>query len=385
MDPPDSILNGQKAAVPSTSGMSAANAQATLEGAGFSVLKKNVYDPVKPAGAYIGASCDGLVGGTCYLLLLPGPEAAGPVRRAHGLVVIGRLAAAVGAFGVGCFGYGVLVERNAFTLRRFTAPVLPAGERPMRVLHISDMHLSTDRRNLVRWVDSLAGLRPDLVVTTGDNLSQPEALPMVFEAYERLFAYPGVFVFGSNDYFAPNPVNPLKYLGIGGDGHHAAHASCRTSSCAGRWWNGAGTTSRTYASSSRSTGGSSRCAARRTPTWTSTGTRSWPAPPIPPPCSRMGVTHAPYLRLLDAMTADGLDLIMAGHTHGGQVCVPFYGALTTNCDLDAARVKGLSSYTHEGRTSALHVSAGLGTSPHAPYRFACRPEATLLTLVPRTA
>jgi predicted MPP superfamily phosphohydrolase len=78
-----------------------------------------------------------------------------------------------------------------------------------------------------------------------------------------------------------------------------------------------------------------------------------------------------------------VDLIMAGHTHGGQVCVPFYGALTTNCDLDAARAKGLSSHTYGGHTSALHVSAGLGTSPYAPYRFACRPEASLLTLVPR--
>ena len=96
----------------------------------------------------------------------------------------------------------------------------------------------------------------------------------------------------------------------------------------------------------------------------------------------IGVTHAPYLRLLDAMTADGMDLIFAGHTHGGQVCVPGYGALITNCDLDPARVKGLSTHTAGGHTAHLHVSAGVGTSPFAPYRFACRPEVTLLTLRP---
>jgi predicted MPP superfamily phosphohydrolase len=84
--------------------------------------------------------------------------------------------------------------------------------------------------------------------------------------------------------------------------------------------------------------------------------------------------------MIDAMAADGHDLIVAGHTHGGQVCVPFYGALVTNCDLDTARVKGLSQHTANDRTSWLHVSAGLGTSPYAPVRFACRPEATLLTL-----
>jgi predicted MPP superfamily phosphohydrolase len=97
----------------------------------------------------------------------------------------------------------------------------------------------------------------------------------------------------------------------------------------------------------------------------------------------IGVTHAPYRRVIDAMTYDGHDLIVAGHTHGGQVCVPGYGALVTNCDLDVGRAKGLSTNTVGGRTSWLHVSAGLGTSPYAPIRFACPPEATLLTLTAR--
>ena len=71
--------------------------------------------------------------------------------------------------------------------------------------------------------------------------------------------------------------------------------------------------------------------------------------------------------------------MLAGHTHGGQLRIPGYGALVTNCDLDAARVKGLSRYGN----AYLHVSAGLGPSPYARIRVACRPEATLLTLVPR--
>jgi hypothetical protein len=94
----------------------------------------------------------------------------------------------------------------------------------------------------------------------------------------------------------------------------------------------------------------------------------------------LAVTHAPYLRVLDPMAADGADLIVAGHTHGGQLRVPGYGALVTNCDLDTQRARGLSSHGD----SALHVSAGLGTSPYAPFRFACPPEATLLTLVAPT-
>jgi predicted MPP superfamily phosphohydrolase len=79
------------------------------------------------------------------------------------------------------------------------------------------------------------------------------------------------------------------------------------------------------------------------------------------------------------MAGDGIDLIFAGHTHGGQLCVPGFGALVTNCDLPVSQAKGL----HQRGGAWLHVSAGLGTSPTAPIRFACPPEATLLTLVPR--
>ena len=103
-------------------------------------------------------------------------------------------------------------------------------------------------------------------------------------------------------------------------------------------------------------------------------------PPSPAANLSLGVTHAPYTRVLDRFAADGYQLVMAGHTHGGQLCLPFYGALVTNCDLDRSRAKGASNW---GSETALHVSAGIGASPFAPLRFCCRPEATLLTLVGR--
>jgi predicted MPP superfamily phosphohydrolase len=95
---------------------------------------------------------------------------------------------------------------------------------------------------------------------------------------------------------------------------------------------------------------------------------------------RLGVTHSPEPRVLDPFAADGYDLVMAGHTHGGQLRIPGYGALVTNCELDRTRARGASRW---GAHMWLHVSAGLGTSPYAPVRFACPPEASLLTLVPR--
>jgi predicted MPP superfamily phosphohydrolase len=91
--------------------------------------------------------------------------------------------------------------------------------------------------------------------------------------------------------------------------------------------------------------------------------------------------------VLDQYAEDGYDAVLAGHTHGGQVCLPGGRALTTNCDLEPARASGLHRHPADSRpgdpgSSWLHVSAGIGTSPYAPIRLACRPEATLLTLVP---
>ena len=102
------------------------------------------------------------------------------------------------------------------------------------------------------------------------------------------------------------------------------------------------------------------------------------------------MTHAPYQRVLDSFVGDGAGLVLAGHTHGGQVCVPGYGALTTNCDIDRRRVKGASRWwvgageqlevPEPDDAAWLHVSAGLGHNKYTPVRFACRPEATLITL-----
>jgi predicted MPP superfamily phosphohydrolase len=97
----------------------------------------------------------------------------------------------------------------------------------------------------------------------------------------------------------------------------------------------------------------------------------------------LGVSHAPYLRVLEAMGAAGASMIFAGHTHGGQVCLPIVGALTTNCDLPAKYAKGISAWRFAGRDVILNVVAGLGHSIYAPVRFFCRPEVRLITLEPK--
>ena len=105
--------------------------------------------------------------------------------------------------------------------------------------------------------------------------------------------------------------------------------------------------------------------------------------PRPSDTTVLGVTHAPYQRVLNGFVDLGADAVFGGHTHGGQVCLPGFGALVANCDIPLKQAKGLSTWTQGDRTVPLNVSAGCGHSIYAPVRFACRPEATLLTLTAR--
>lgn len=288
-----------------------------------------------------------------------------------------------------------LVEAEARTVRTHRLAVLPAGSAPLRVLHLSDIHLLPRHRAKRAWLRGLDALEPDLVVNTGDNVSAAASVPLVLDALGPLLARPGVFVPGSNDYYAPKAANPLRYFA--GPSRMDADRPRLPSDVLFGAFRAAGWADLT-----------NRGAALAVPTRAGTtlevlaagtddphlGLDAWAGFPGSAPDDgagrpggdgrfRLGVTHAPYRRVLDAMTADGADLLLAGHTHGGQVCVPFLGALVTNCDLPRRQASGVSTWTAAGRTVPLEVSAGLGTAPSAPVRFACRPEAVVLDLVPR--
>ncbi|NMO03136.1 metallophosphoesterase [Gordonia sp. TBRC 11910] len=285
----------------------------------------------------------------------------------------------VGAAGLATAGlvYSTVIERNAFALRHNTLAVLEPGAAPLRVLHLSDLHMLPRQHLKQAWVSELEALEPDLVVNTGDNLSHPAAVPSVIQALGGLLSRPGLFVFGSNDYFAPKPKNPLKYFKTD---HKRVHGDplpwqdLRAAFTERGWLDATHTIRELEVNGVRiAAAGVDDPHIKRDRYDTVAGR------PNPLAHLRLGLTHSPEPRILDRFAADGYDLVMAGHTHGGQLCLPFYGALVTNCEIDRSRVKGVSNW---GSTMKLHVSAGLGTSPYAPARFCCRPEATLLTLTP---
>ena len=286
-------------------------------------------------------------------------------------------AGTVAAAGAACVGYGILVERDWYRLRRQRVEALEPGQPPLTVLHLSDLHLTPADTRRIAFLERLAGERVDLVVLTGDMLGGPGGLDPVLEALGRFRPRLGaVAVLGSNDYWAPRFRNPLSYfLGPSSRRHRSSGRNPWRELVDGleaRGW--------TVLSNRRDRLGDVELAGMDDPHIRHDDLK---VPVLPdgqvPPRLRLGVVHSPYRRALDAFERNGYGLLLAGHTHGGQVRLPGVGALVTNCDLPRDRVRGLSRWGD----SWLHVSAGLGTSRYAPFRFACRPEASLLTVVPK--
>lgn len=362
---------------------------------------------------------------------------------AYTLAAAGIAGAAAGAWG--------LLETQLFTLRRRTlalpgvdAEELPScatlgpetleSDRVLRILHLSDLHLLARQSRKRKWVAELAATKPDFVVLTGDLMAEAKALEPALEALAPFLSVPGAYVFGSNDYRAPRFKNPLSYIGLtGGISEESIKKTPELP------W-------REVDATFRDAGWINLTNTRAT-----TQVKGWeldlvgvddphiardiyPERTVPAPegALRIGVTHAPYTRVLDRMAEDGCEIVFAGHTHGGQLCVPCVGALVTNCDLPRSHASGMFQWPSTGeipirrdatvrtdhRASAIglstfeqrgfrryrvaehelrafltandtverhgtwvNVSAGLGQSPFAPARIACRPEAIVVDVL----
>jgi predicted MPP superfamily phosphohydrolase len=305
---------------------------------------------------------------------------------------------ALGAGLVGAAAVGV----HDFRLRQHVIPILPAGAQPVRLLHISDTHFVAGQRAKAAFIASLAELHPDLVVSTGDHMAFDSAFDQLMAAYAPLLKIPGVFVSGSNDFFSPVFKNPLIYL-LPERARAVPHIAeldwrrVRDAFVDAGWVNLAGARWLTELNALpfefRGTGDAHIHLDDYSPV------AGPPESCVSSSGIAVGVTHAPYTRVLDAMVADDVQLLIAGHTHGGQVCLPRFGAaeehplpnvttvcppvghpLVTNCDLPPAMASGVFRYSD----AWLHISAGLGTSPYAPIRLNCPPEACIIDLMPVT-
>lgn len=291
-------------------------------------------------------------------------------------------AGAVLAAGAACVGYGVAIERRWYRRRELTlaAGVLTRGtDRPLRILHLSDIHLDPPQEHRVRFLESLRDADHDLVVITGDLLGSEHAEDAVVDAVAGLVHrdVPGIVTLGSNDLFGPLPRNPLAYV-LGSDDRRTYGPRLDTARLVTGLRTAGYEVLRNATTTVHTRLGPVAVGGMDDPHLTR-GT-SLASPSVlsvertADPVLRLGVVHAPYTAALDVLVDAGYDLLLAGHTHGGQVRFPPYGAVVNNCDLPLDQSRGASRW----RDVQLHVSPGLGHGRYAPFRFACRPEATLL-------
>lgn len=278
----------------------------------------------------------------------------------------------IAALAIGCVLYGIFIEPFRYRVIRHRLDILPAGARPLVVLHLSDLHFVRDDPRKTRFLAGLAAA--DVTVVTGDFLAEPEAIETAARSVRQVRGRLGSwFVLGSNDYFVPKPLNYLAYFQKGRRGRRArrGRAPALIEALVADGWVDLTNSRRTVSLDGLDTellglddAHIRRHDLRNAPRSNGDG-------------FGFAVMHSPDSA--PEAAALGYGLIVAGHTHGGQVRLPWIGALVTNCSMPSKLASGLIRMG----SAVLHTSRGLGTSKYAPFRFWCRPEATFLELGPR--
>ena len=265
-----------------------------------------------------------------------------------------------------------------FRLNRLN--VAGVSQRPVRILHISDLHFAPGQHKKAEFLKQLAELEPDLVINTGDNLGHKDAINSALSALGPLGKFPGVFVNGSNDYRSPELKNPFRYFVAPSKVPQRRDIDTKrfTTELENFGWLNLNNQSGQL----KVAGAAIGFIGVDDPHENLDDLSSLNAQvqKLADVDFTLGIAHAPYLRVLEAMTKSGASMIFAGHTHGGQLCLPGQRALVSNCDLPTEYASGLSGWQFGNKESLLHVSAGLGCSIYAPVRLFCPPQATLLEL-----
>ena len=290
---------------------------------------------------------------------------------------LAKLAAWAGALGVGTALYAWW-ESTAVEVRRFSLPIrdLPPGLDGLRILHVSDTHFPADGSSTARFLEHIRPLEYDLVCCTGDYVETSAGWDSAADALTQLAAPFGVFAtLGAHDYCPPvrtvyewvsfntdrlfrSPrrfVNPQPFVErLESSGVVVLRNQWRSVEIGGELVRigGAGDDS----------AGMARLDAA-----------------LPPPGGfSILLTHAPDAALRLPPVADGgPSLVFSGHTHGGQIRIPRWGAPLRHSQL-VSRQKPDGVFDR-GETTAV-VSRGFGTA-HVPLRLACRPEVGLITLI----
>ncbi len=246
------------------------------------------------------------------------------------------LAGAALAMPIVALGDAGLVEPNWLRVRTMA---FHGGKPRHRLVHFTDLHYKGNRAFLNRVVRTINSLAGDFVLFTGDVIEEPEYLAEAVQGLGKIKS-PLVGVPGNHDYWAKINFDSLD--------------RCFAAS-GGAWlldqqW--------------RSPDGQ----------WTVTGETCLGAPQngLVPDAKTRNVLLVHYPAWAKKLGGRKFDLILAGHSHGGQVRLPFIGPIVTPFGVDEYE---LGFYASPG--GPLYVNPGIGWF-YMPFRFRCRPEITVL-------
>lgn len=267
--------------------------------------------------------------------------------------------------------YGVFVERRWYRVGRYRLDILPAGTSAITVLHLSDLHMLRDDRRAAGFIESLP--KADIAIVTGDIIGEPEAVEFTVRALRAARGrLSSLFVLGSNDLYVPRRLNWFRYFHSGVRHRRVTRRPGRAADLVRLLEEDGWVHLKNRKAERTSNGLRLEIVGLDDPHIHRADIRV--AGRTDPHAFGLAVVHSPDPA--PELAALGYDLVVAGHTHGGQVRLPLAGALVTNSSFPNRLAGGLMRFG----TSYVHVSPGLGTSKYAPFRFLCRPEATLLEL-----
>lgn len=272
-----------------------------------------------------------------------------------------RVVLACAFVGVLCFVYGYFVEPYwpEVTRVRVTSDRLANARRPVRVVHISDLHCDPAPRLEERLPALVANERPDFIVFTGDSLNSPAGLPVLKPLMTRLAQIAPTFVVRGNwDVWYWNRQDLFGGTGVRELNGEAAAVEVKDAGVT-VWVAGAA-----YGEIDA-------------PLYGEAGKVTRALRAVPEGAPVVFLYHTPD-EILDLAATGRVDLYCAGHTHGGQVALPFYGALITFSKFGKKYEAGLY---REGPTW-LYVNRGLGMEggPAPRVRFWSRPEITVIEM-----
>lgn len=274
-----------------------------------------------------------------------------PSRRQ---VIFHRVVYGLAGFGLLCIAYGFWIEPYwvQVTRTRITSPKLPKGSRPIRIVHLSDLHCDPTARLEERLPDLIAAEKPDVIVFSGDAINSRGGLPVFKACMTRLAAIAPTFVVRGNwDAWFWSSIDLFDGTGV-------------------REVNGT----------------AEKIDVRGTPLWVAgVAVESEAKAPaafaqVPAGEFTLFLHHYPHPDVIAEKDRARVDLFCAGHIHGGQIALPLYGALVTLSKYGKEYEAGL----YRSGSMWLYVSRGLGMEGgRAPRVRSCsRPEIAVIDVEP---